>query len=120
MESELLGFQQLQLALLLSIEPQLLLLLLLPLPKMGNPQELSAPRIISAALSLSAPVSLIAGVLRLPLQVLRLTLSMSQVAATLVILTFKLWFQLLVFLLRRDAPQALTAVYLHESWYGCR
>lgn len=52
---------QLQLALLLSLEPQiLLLLLLLPLPKMGNPQELFAPRIISAALSPSAPVSLIA------------------------------------------------------------
>lgn len=82
---------QLQLALLLlSIEPQLLLpLLLLLLPKMGNPQELSAPRIISAALSPSAPVSLIAGVLRLPLQVLRLTPGMSQEAAMLPILSFK-------------------------------
>lgn len=87
----LLVLLQLQLALLLSVQPQLLLLL--PLPKMGNPQELSAPRIISAALSLSAPVSLIAGVLRLPLQVLRLTPSMSQVAAMLLILSFKIWLQ---------------------------
>lgn len=59
MELGLLVLLQLQLALQLSVETQLLLLLLLLLlpPKMGNPQELSAPRIISAALSPSAPVS---------------------------------------------------------------
>lgn len=84
----LLVMLQLQLALLLSVKPQLLLLL--PSPKMVNPQELSATRIISAALSPIAPVSLIAGVLRLTLQVPRLTPSESQVAATLLILRFKL------------------------------
>lgn len=46
---------QLQLALLLSVQPQLLLLFLLP--KTGNPQELSATSIISAALSNSPPRS---------------------------------------------------------------
>ncbi len=100
MDQGLLVFLQLQLALLLSVEPKLLLLLL-PLPKMGNPQELSVPRIISAALSPSAPVPLIAGVLRLPLQVLRLIPSVSQVAAMLLILSFKLWLQ------PRSPPQLL-------------
>lgn len=89
---------------------------------MGNPQELTAPRIISAALSLPAPVSLIAQwVLRLPPQVLRLTPSMSQVAAMLLILSFKLWLLPCSpppLQLPRAAPQAVTAVYLHESQCG--
>lgn len=78
----------LQLALLLSVHPQLLLLF--PLPKMGNPQELSATSIISAALSLLRP-GLLARVLEQTLQVTRLTPRAGQVADTLLVLWFKLW-----------------------------
>lgn len=81
---------QLQLALLLSVHPQLLLLF--PLPKMGNPQELSATSIISAALSLLRP-GLLGTVLKQTLQVTRLTPRAGQVAETLLILWFKLWVQ---------------------------
>lgn len=81
---------QLQLALLLSVHPQLLLLF--PLPKMGNPQELSATSIISAALSLLRP-GLLGRVLKQTLQVTRLTPRAGQVVETLLILWFKLWVQ---------------------------
>lgn len=79
---------QLQLALLLSVHPQLLLLF--PLPKMGNPQELSATSIISAALSLLRP-GLLGRVLKQTLQVTRLTPRAGQAAETRLILWFKLW-----------------------------
>lgn len=78
---------QLQLALLLSVQPQLLLLF--PLPKIGNPQELSATSIISAALSSLRP-GLLDRVLKQTLQVLKLTPRAGQVAETHLILSFKL------------------------------
>lgn len=74
---------QLQLALLLSVEPQLLLLF--PLPKIGNPQELSATGIISAALSMLRS-GLLDGVFKQTLQVLKLTPRAGQVAERRLIL----------------------------------
>lgn len=79
---------QLQLALMLPVHPQLPLLF--PLPKMGNPQELSATSIISAALSLLRP-GLLDRVLKQTSQVLRQTPGAGQVADTLL-----LWFKLRV------------------------
>lgn len=79
---------QLQLALLLSVQPQLLLLF--PLPKIGNPQELSATSIISAALPILRP-GLLDRVFKQMVQVLKLTPRAAQVAETCLILSVKLW-----------------------------
>lgn len=99
---------QLQLALLLSVQPQLLLLFLLL--QIGNPQELSATSIIPAALSILRP-GLLDRVLKQTLQVLRLTPRAGQVAETRLILSFQLWVHSL--------PLLQQFVYARLGWAAC-